>query len=105
MNADRGPEGAWAVVALVASAGGVEALSRVLSGLPAGLPASVIVLLHLPPDSESMLPGILGRVCTLPVQAALDGDALSPGRVDVAPPGRHVLITSELRIALIESGA
>jgi two-component system chemotaxis response regulator CheB len=105
VEADRDSAATWPVVALVASAGGVDALSRVLSALPAGFPASVIALLHLSPDSESLLPGILARVCPLPVQAAHDGDALGPGRVFVAPAGRHVLITPELRIVLIESGA
>jgi two-component system chemotaxis response regulator CheB len=101
---ERDPAGRWPVVALVASAGGVEALSRVLCGLPAELPASVIVLLHVSPDRESALPRILARVSALPVAAARDGDALGPGQVVVAPAGRHVLITSDLRIALIESG-
>ena len=105
VDADRDPATAWPVVALVASAGGIDALSRVLSGLPADWPASVIVLLHLAPDRASALPGILARISALPVDAARDGDALAPGRVVVAPPGRHVLITPELRIALIESGA
>jgi two-component system chemotaxis response regulator CheB len=95
----------WPIVALVASAGGVDALSRVLSGLPAELPASVIVLLHSSPDRESELPGILSRVTALGVEAARDGDELALGRVLVAPAGRHLLVTSELRVALITSGA
>jgi two-component system chemotaxis response regulator CheB len=95
----------WPIVALVASAGGVDALSRVLSGLPAELPASVIVLLHVSPDRESVLPDILRRVCALGVEPARDGDELSPGHVLVAPAGRHLLITPALRVALIESGA
>jgi two-component system chemotaxis response regulator CheB len=97
--------GSWPIVALVASAGGVDALSRVLSGLPAELPASVIVLLHSSPDRESELPGILSRVTALGVEAARDGDELALGRVLVAPAGRHLLVTSELRVALITSGA
>jgi two-component system chemotaxis response regulator CheB len=105
VDLERDPAGGWPVVALVASAGGVDALSRVLSGLPAELAASVIVLLHMSPDRESVLPRILARVSALQVGAARDGDTLSPGQVVVAPAGRHVLITPELRIALIESGA
>jgi two-component system chemotaxis response regulator CheB len=93
------------VVALVASSGGVAAISRVLAGLPAALPACVLVLLHLSPNHESVLPQILGRVSPLGVQPARDGDVLAKGRVLVAPPGRHTLITADLRIALIESGA
>jgi two-component system chemotaxis response regulator CheB len=103
VTADAAP--AWPIVALVASAGGVDALSRVLTALPAELPASVVVLLHVSPDRESALPAILGRISASGVEAARDGDQLAPGRVIVAPAGRHLLITSELRVALIESGA
>jgi two-component system chemotaxis response regulator CheB len=94
----------WPIVALVASVGGVDALSRVISALPAALPASVIVLLHVSPDRESALPAILGRNSALGVEPARDGDQLLPGQVIVVPAGRHLLVTSELRVALIESG-
>jgi two-component system, chemotaxis family, protein-glutamate methylesterase/glutaminase len=95
----------WPIVALVASAGGIDALSRVLSPLPSDLPASVIVLLHVLPDRESMLPDILGRISPLGVEVARDGEALAPGRVVVAPAGRHLLITADVCTALITSGA
>lgn len=100
----RATAAAWPIVALVASAGGVDALIRVLRGLPDRWPASVIVLLHISPDRESQLPSILGRVTTLAVEAACDGDRLLPGTVLVAPAGRHTLITPALGVALIESG-
>jgi two-component system chemotaxis response regulator CheB len=95
----------WPIVALVASAGGIEALSRVLAALPDDLPASVIVLLHLWPDRESRLPDILGRLSPMGVEAARDGEPLVPGRVIVAPAGWHLLITGDLRATLIASGA
>jgi two-component system chemotaxis response regulator CheB len=95
----------WPIVALVASAGGVDALSRVLSALPAVVPASIVVLLHVTPERESALPVILGRISAFGVEAARDGEELAAGRVIVAPAGHHLLITSELRVALIESGA
>jgi two-component system chemotaxis response regulator CheB len=107
MNDDRAraAPGDWPIVALVASAGGIEALSHVLSALPSDLPACVIVLLHAAPERESMLPDILRRVSALAVEAARDGEALAPGCVIVAPAGRHLLITGDLRGALISSGA
>jgi two-component system, chemotaxis family, protein-glutamate methylesterase/glutaminase len=101
----RAAPGDWPIVALVASAGGIDALSRVLAALPNDLPASIIVLLHVSPDRESMLPDILRRISPLGVEAARDGEALAPGRVIVAPAGRHLLITGDLRAALIASGA
>src|SRR5262245_50802842 len=97
--------GRWPVIALVASAGGVDALSRVVQTLPRDLPAAVVVLLHLAPDRESLLPVILGRVAALDVDFARDGEPLAPGRVIVAPPSKHVLVTHDLHVVLIQSGA
>jgi two-component system chemotaxis response regulator CheB len=101
----RAAPGDWPIVALVASAGGIDALSGVLSALPSDLPASIIVLLHASPDRESLLPDILRRISPLDVEVARDGEVLAPGRVIVAPAGRHLLITGDLRAALITSGA
>jgi two-component system chemotaxis response regulator CheB len=80
------------VVALVASAGGVAAILRVLSELPASLRAPVIVLLHLNPAYRSVLGDILGRQAELPVRQACDGDALETGIVYVAPPDAHLVV-------------
>jgi two-component system chemotaxis response regulator CheB len=95
----------WPIIALVTSAGGVDALKRVVAALPGDLGAGVLVLMHSDPERQSLLAGILRRNATLGVDVARDGAAVEPARVLVAPSGRHVLITSDLRIALIESGA
>lgn len=93
------------VLALSCSAGGLDALTRVLAPLPADLPAAVLVLQHMSPDTPGQLPGLLRRSTALPVQWAQDGDQLLPGRVLVAPPGQHTLITGDETIALIPSGS
>lgn len=93
------------VIALVASAGGLEAVSEVLSALPQDLNAAVIVLIHQAPDRENELVHILGKRSSLPVQAARDDTALRSGTVVVAPPGKHILIASGPTVALIASGA
>jgi len=93
------------VIALVASAGGLDAVSRVLVGLPENFGASVIVLIHQAPDHVSRLVEILCARCKLPVQEAQHGAALEPGHVIVIPPGKHLLITPGPRTALIASGA
>jgi two-component system chemotaxis response regulator CheB len=100
-----GPGGRSLVIALVCSAGGLDALSRVLAPLPASLPAAVLALQHMQPDQPSHLPHILACRTALPVTAAHDGDQLLPGRVLVAPPGYHTLIAADRTIALIDSGA
>jgi two-component system chemotaxis response regulator CheB len=93
------------VVALVASAGGLAAISTVLAGLPPEFPGAVIALQHLSPEHPSLLAKILQGSSALPVEAAQDGDLLVGGRVLVAPPGLHTLVTSELRVSLVRSGA
>jgi two-component system, chemotaxis family, protein-glutamate methylesterase/glutaminase len=92
------------VVALVCSAGGLQALTTVLAGLPASLPAAVIALQHQSPDHVTNLPALLDRQTALPVMAASDGARLEPGHVLVAPAGRHTLIRDNLSIVLIPSG-
>lgn len=80
------------VVAVAASAGGVEALKRLVGALPADLPACVLVALHLPVDGQSLLRGILGRRTPLEVLNAENGLRLRPGTVVVARPDRHLLV-------------
>jgi len=92
------------VVALIASAGGVDALGHVLARLPAGLPAAVLVALHQDPTRTSSLVTILGRLTQLPVEVATDNGPMRPGRVLVVPPGHHLLVTSEARVGLITTG-
>ena len=92
------------IIALVCSAGGLEAVTAVLTPLPAGLPATVVVLQHSTPDAPAMLAPILSRRTALPVTTAVDGDPLTPARVLVAPPGSHTLVTADATVALIPSG-
>jgi len=93
------------VIALVASAGGLAAVSRVLGDLPERFGASVLVLIHQAPDRVSELVALLARVSALPVVAGEHGRRLEPGRVVVVPPGTHLLVTPTLETALIASGA
>ncbi|MGY1592222.1 chemotaxis protein CheB [Geodermatophilus sp. SYSU D00708] len=80
------------LVVIGASAGGVEALRELLAGLPADLPAAVLVVLHMPSSGRSSLPRILARVSALPVRAAEDGAPLQPGTVTVCLPDHHLMV-------------
>jgi len=91
------------IVALVCSAGGLQALISVLRPLPKDFPAAIIALQHQSPDHPSYLPEILARSCALPVSAARHGAALRAGTVVVVPPGKHALVTIGNRIALINT--
>ena len=83
------------IIVIGASAGGVEALTQLVAGLPADLPAAVFIVLHIPPDSRSRLPEVLQRATRLPTAHAVDGEPVLPGRVYVAPPDLHMLLDQE----------
>ncbi len=93
------------VIALVSSAGGLDALTRVLAPLPSTLPAAVVALQHTSPTGPAQLAGILERRTALPVRFARDGDPLVPGQVLVIPPAAHMLIGIDAVVRLIKTGA
>jgi two-component system, chemotaxis family, protein-glutamate methylesterase/glutaminase len=80
------------IVVVGASAGGVEALIRLVASVPAQLPAAVFVVLHVPPSGTSALPDILGRSGPLPAGHVKDGEPIEHGRIYVAPPDHHLLL-------------
>lgn len=80
------------IIVIGASAGGVQALTRLVSELPPNLKAAVFIVLHIPANSPSLLPGILSRDAKLPVAHAKDGEKIMRGRIYVAPPDHHLMI-------------
>jgi two-component system, chemotaxis family, protein-glutamate methylesterase/glutaminase len=92
------------VVALVCSTGGLDAVRRILSRLPVGFPATVVVLQHQTPQADGRLAWVLSRWTALPVKVAAEGDRLRAGHVLVAPAGKHTLIDAGGHVALIDSG-
>ncbi|WP_344805478.1 chemotaxis protein CheB [Microlunatus ginsengisoli] len=83
------------VIVVGASAGGVESLRAFLSGLSPDLPATVLIVLHMPATGVSLLARILSRVGTIPVSAADGRAALAPGTAVVAPPDHHLVIVDD----------
>ncbi|MEP7052087.1 MAG: CheB methylesterase domain-containing protein, partial [Pseudomonadota bacterium] len=80
------------LIAIGASAGGVEALHHLLPLLPADLPP-VLVVQHIPSAFSAAFARRLDEVCELRVQLARDGDRLTRGRVLVGPGGVHLRVT------------
>lgn len=80
------------VIVIGTSAGGVEALLTIVAALPGNLPASIFIVLHQPPNGQSVLPNLLNRAGPLPAVHAEDGESIRPGRIYIAPPDVHMLL-------------
>ncbi|WP_353646081.1 chemotaxis protein CheB [Mesorhizobium sp. WSM2239] len=78
------------IITIGASAGGVEALQRLMKELSADIPAAVFIVLHV--GATSHLADILDRAGPLPVVNAVSGAPIEIGRAYVAPPGAHLLL-------------
>lgn len=83
------------LIVVGASAGGVEALVGLVKGLPPDLPATVLVVLHVSPAGNSLLPQILDRAGPLRARHAIDGEMYQQRHVYVAPPDLHLLVSGE----------
>ncbi|WP_432560870.1 chemotaxis protein CheB [Kineococcus sp. SYSU DK003] len=91
------------VVALVASAGGLGALTVVLGDLPTDLPVAVVVQQHLGGHSSQLAP-ILRRRTGQEVVWAEDGMPLRAGRVLVTPPGQRLEVVPDGTCRLLPDG-
>jgi two-component system, chemotaxis family, protein-glutamate methylesterase/glutaminase len=80
------------IIVIGASAGGVPALKTFFRNFNPGEPVSVFVVLHISPRAISNLPQILAMQSSLPVSHAIDGEAIQPNRVYVAPPDHHLIV-------------
>lgn len=80
------------IIVVGTSAGGVGALQTLIGLLPADLPASVFIVLHIAAESPRLLADILNRAGELPCTYAQDEEAIEPGHVYLAPPDRHLLL-------------
>jgi two-component system, chemotaxis family, protein-glutamate methylesterase/glutaminase len=93
----------FGIVAIACSAGGLKALSKVISTLPANFPVPIVIVQHLDPKHRSMMADILGRRTKLEVKQAQQGELMNPGTIYIAPPNYHLLVTSQGSVDLTQS--
>jgi two-component system, chemotaxis family, protein-glutamate methylesterase/glutaminase len=94
----RRPHANLDLVVLCASAGGIEAMSGIVANLPSDFEAPLLLVQHL--GKASRFPELLQRHTRLNVRWAEDGIRLRPRTVYVAPPDRHLSVTSAYRCVL-----
>jgi chemotaxis response regulator CheB len=86
------------VVAIGASTGGPQALSRLLAELPADFEPAVVVVQHMAEGFIEGLAGWLDSTCALPVTVGANGRRLQPGIVTIAPSGLNLVVHDQLRV-------
>jgi two-component system chemotaxis response regulator CheB len=96
------PTTPFRVVVVAASGGGVEALSTILSELPATFPLAIAIVQHRSMAVPNLLAKVLQKRSRLPVKNAETGDEFAPGVVYLAPPGVHLVIDAQHRLALVD---
>lgn len=82
------------VIVIGASTGGINALKEIFSGLPADLPAAILVVLHIGANT-SLLPRVFAPHSKLPVLHAKDGAPIETGKIFVAPADYHLMIDGQ----------
>ena len=80
------------IIVIGTSAGGLKALSAIVSVLPANLDAALFIVQHLAADKPSILPQILEDVSSLAASFPADGETIQIGHIYVAPPDHHLLL-------------
>lgn len=85
------PEG-HDIIVIGASAGGVEALQKLVRDLPSDLPAALFVVMHVSPEGPGLLPSILAGAGQLPASHPKDRDVIKIGNIYVAPPNYHIML-------------
>ncbi len=88
----RGSAKHYSVVAIGTSTGGPVALQRVLTALPAGFPAPLVLIQHMPASFTPAFAERLNKLCQVEVRQAVDGDMLKPGLALLAPGGKQMMI-------------
>jgi two-component system CheB/CheR fusion protein len=83
------------IVGVGASAGGLDALERLFTGLPADTGAAFVVIQHLSPDHKSMMDNLLARHTAMPVCVAEHEMPLAPDAIYLIPPGKTMRLAGD----------
>ncbi|HYX36376.1 MAG TPA: chemotaxis protein CheB [Oligoflexus sp.] len=94
--------GSTGAVVMGSSAGGMNALRKILRLLPADFALPILIVQHFPSDTPMLLPALLRSDCLLPVKEATDKSPIEAGHVYLAPPGYHLLVEEDHTLALSE---
>jgi two-component system chemotaxis response regulator CheB len=83
------------IIVIGASAGGFDALKKLVANLPRDLNASIFIVWHMSANVQGVLPNVLNKEDTLFVANAVDMEPIQPGRIYVAPPDHHLILEDD----------
>ncbi|MBB4262005.1 MULTISPECIES: chemotaxis protein CheB [unclassified Bradyrhizobium] len=83
------------IIVIGGSAGATAPLKQILGHLPAGLPAAVFVVLHIPAQGIGILSTVASSAGPLPVRQAENGMKIEPGHVYLGAPDHHLLLAED----------
>lgn len=87
-------------VVIGGSAGSLDAVHALLAAVPLDTGAAFLIVIHLSPTVESLLPSVIGAYTSMPVREAVDKLPLEANRVIVGPPDYHMLLERDHTVAL-----
>ncbi len=88
------------LVVIGSSTGGPRALMQIIPFLPADIPASILIVQHMPPVFTKSLAERIAQVSTIEVMEAKDGSPLMRGQALIAPGDFHMLVSDKHTVAL-----
>jgi two-component system chemotaxis response regulator CheB len=83
------------IIVIGGSAGALEAVLAITRSLPAGLQASIFIVLHTAPRQRNLLTDVLNQNGALPAYQAREGEPIVPGRIYVPAPDRHLILAKD----------
>jgi two-component system chemotaxis response regulator CheB len=90
------------VVVIAASAGGIQALQKLLAALPPDYPLPIAIVQHRTGNPPNLLARVLGRHTALKVKTAEDGESMHGGNVYLAPAHEHLIVRRDETLALVD---
>lgn len=91
----------YKLVAIGTSTGGPVALQQVLTSLPAGFPAPIVLIQHMPGTFTRAFAERLDKLCNIRVKEAEEGDILRPGLALLAPGGKQMMVDARGQIRIL----
>jgi two-component system, chemotaxis family, CheB/CheR fusion protein len=85
------PQNNQIVIAIGASAGGLEALQDFFKAMPTNTNLAFVVIQHLSPDYKSLMNELLARYTKIPIQPVTDGLTVEPNNIYLIPPRKTFL--------------